>query len=270
MKLSTGKIGFLLLPVVLAGCGQQAAREQQEMQEADRQSHAYLQGVWVDNTTEVPVFRIEGDTVYYPDALRAASYFEVKGDTFTTYGGQVTAYYMERLSDGYLTLRSSGGDLISLYKSDNDSYDSLAFTPSDADIEPKEPQVIEKDSVVMFEGTRFRGYVYINPSQIKVIRSGISQEGMSVDNIYYDNIIHICVYKGKQRLFSKDISKPMFSSVIPENFLKVSILEDMDFMGVNEDGYKYRATVGDPEGTACYYVDLLVDNDGNIDYKIKQ
>lgn len=270
MKLSTGKIGFLLLPVVLAGCGQQAAREQQEMQEADRQSHAYLQGVWVDNTTEVPVFRIEGDTVYYPDALRAASYFGVKGDTFTTYGGQVTAYYMERLSDGYLTLRSSGGDLISLYKSDNDSYDSLAFTPSDADIEPEEPQVIEKDSVVMFEGTRFRGYVYINPSQIKVIRSGISQEGMSVDNIYYDNIIHICVYKGKQRLFSKDISKPMFSSVIPENFLKVSILEDMDFMGVNEDGYKYRATVGDPEGTACYYVDLLVDNDGNIDYKIKQ
>ena len=90
MKLSTEKIGILLFPIVVAGCGQQAAREQQEMQEADKLSHAYLQGVWVDNTTEVPVFRIEGDTVYYPDALRAASYFEVKGDTFTTYGGQVT------------------------------------------------------------------------------------------------------------------------------------------------------------------------------------
>lgn len=270
MKLSTEKIGILLFPIVVAGCGQQAAREQQEMQEADKLSHAYLQGVWVDNTTEVPVFRIEGDTVYYPDALRAASYFEVKGDTFTTYGGQVTAYYMERLSDGYLTLRSSGGDLISLYKSDDDSYDSLTFAPADTDMEPVEPQVIEKDSVVVFDGTRFRGYVYINHSQIKVIRSGISQEGLSVDNVYYDKIIHICVYKGKQRLFSKDISKPMFGSVIPENFLKVSILEDMDFIGVNDEGYKYRATVGDPEGTACYYVDLLIDKAGNIEYKIKQ
>lgn len=59
----------------------------------------------------------------------------------------------------------------------------------------------------------------------------MSEEGLSVDNVYYDNIIHICVYEGKRSLFAKDITRQMFKHVIPDDFLKWAILSDMDFMG---------------------------------------
>ena len=52
-----------------------------------------------------------------------------------------------------------------------------------------------------------------------------------MDNVYYDNIIHICVYEGKRSLFAKDITRQMFKHVIPDDFLKWAILSDMDFMG---------------------------------------
>ena len=61
----------------------------------------------------------------------------------------------------------------------------------------------------------------------------MSEEGLSVDNVYYDNIIHICVYEGKRSLFAKDITRQMFKHVIPDDFLKWAILSDMDFMGVD-------------------------------------
>ena len=48
-----------------------------------------------------------------------------------------------------------------------------------------------------YDNVRYRGYVYINPSKIKVMRPGVSEEGLGVDNVYYDNIIHILCIEGK-------------------------------------------------------------------------
>ena len=56
-----------------------------------------------------------------------------------------------------------------------------------------------------YDNVRYRGYVYINPSKIKVMRPGVSEEGLGVDNVYYDNIIHICVYEAG-RVFMPKIS----------------------------------------------------------------
>lgn len=59
----------------------------------------------------------------------------------------------------------------------------------------------------MHKGNRYHGYVYINPSKMKVIRTSYSEDGIGVDNVYYDNVIHICVYKGKEMLYGEDITK---------------------------------------------------------------
>ena len=45
-----------------------------------------------------------------------------------------------------------------------------------------------------------------------------SEDGISMDNIYYDNVMHICVYEGKKSLYAKDITKQMFVDVIPTDF----------------------------------------------------
>ena len=51
----------------------------------------------------------------------------------------------------------------------------------------------EQDSVVNYNGTRYRAYVYINPSKMKVVKTSYTEEGMSMDNVYYDNVMHICM-----------------------------------------------------------------------------
>lgn len=125
-----------------------------------------------------------------------------------------------------------------------------------------------KDSIVMYDNIRYRGYVYINPSRIKVMRPGVSDEGLEVDNVYYDNIIHICVYEGKKSLYAKDIHKQMFEGTIPNEFLQWAILSDMDFCGVDARGYHYQATVCIPDGELCYMIDIIIEKDGTISYAL--
>ena len=93
-----------------------------------------------------------------------------------------------------------------------------------------------------YDNVRYRGYVYINPSKIKVMRPGVSEEGLGVDNVYYDNIIHICVYEGRKSLYAKDITKQMFKGVVPDDFLQWAILSDMDLWGSIRKGIIIEAT----------------------------
>ena len=62
-----------------------------------------------------------------------------------------------------------------------------------------------------------------------------------MDNVYYDNVMHICVYEGRKMIYGHDITKDMFSDVIPDEFLKNAILSDMDFYGVGKVGFRYQA-----------------------------
>ena len=158
------------------------------------------------------------------------------------------------------------GDQVSLHKSEIDS----VYVDSQQEIHQPAQEVIQKDSVILFKGERYRGYAYINPTGIKVIRPGISEEGLSVDNVFYDNVIHICVYQGTRRLYSKDIKRPMFAGLVPDDFLNNSILSDMNFVDVNADGYIFEATLCMPDGPTCYNIRLFVDFEGNLTFKLCQ
>ena len=103
---------------------------------------------------------------------------------------------------------------------------------------------------------------------MKVTRPTYSDEGFKLDNVYYDNVIHICVYEGKNKLFGKDIYKKDFMDVVPEEFLQWAILSDMDFMGVNEKGYQYQATVSIPNEITSYVINLSISTDGQIQYTL--
>ena len=102
----------------------------------------------------------------------------------------------------------------------------------------------------------------------EVMRPGVSEEGLGVDNVYYDNIIHICVYEGRKSLYAKDITKQMFKGVVPDDFLQWAILSDMDFMGVDSKGYHYQATVCVPDGASCYMVNITAGKDGGLAFEL--
>jgi 7-cyano-7-deazaguanine synthase len=156
-------------------------------------------------------------------------------------------------------------DIVKLHKSENPE-DILAFDNKEVEVIPT-TEVVKKDSVVMYKGTRYRGYVYVNPSTMKVIRSSYSEGGISVDNVYYDNVIHICVYEGRRMLYGKDITKKAFAGIFPEDILSQMILADMNFMGVDNKGYQYQATLRVPESSVYSLADITIGFDNRMDIK---
>ena len=146
------------------------------------------------------------------------------------------------------------------------SEDILAFENKEVEVIPI-TEVMKKDSVVMYKGIRYRGYVYINPSKMKVIRTSYSEDGISVDNVYYDNVIHICVYEGRQMLYGKDITKKMFAGIFPTETLNQMILADMNFMGVNNKGYQYQATLCVPESSVYSLANITIGFDNQMSIK---
>lgn len=253
-----------LLLALLSSCSG-APCQQVAMQEENRDAKSLLQGIWLDDNTESSLLKIEGDTIYYADAASAPVAFKIVGDTLMTYGAQPAGYKIEKQEEYVFWFHSAVGDVIRLHKAES-TIDSLTFIHTQE--VPVYNDVIKKDSVVNYNNVRYRGYVYINPSKIKVMCPGVSESGLGTDNVYYDNIIHICVYEGKKSLFAKDITKQMFEGVVPVDFLRWAVLSDMDFGGVDAKGYHYQATVCIPEGASCYLVNITVGTDGSLSYEL--
>ena len=66
----------LLLPACMGG------EARQEEQAADTLADTqWLQGVWLDDNTESPVFKIKGDSIYYASQINAPLKYDLKNDT---------------------------------------------------------------------------------------------------------------------------------------------------------------------------------------------
>ena len=229
-----------------------------------------LQGTWMDEDTETPMICIKGDSIHYMTSGTLPVAFRIIEDSLITYGTEPTSYYIVKQNEYMLWLQSDMGGIIKMNRADeSESIHSVNFHVQTKEPEPTK-EVIQKDRIEFYKDVRYRGYVYINPSQIKVTRPTYSDEGFKMDNIYYDNVIHICVYEGKNKLFSKDVYKKDFSEVVPEEFLQWAILTDMEFIGVNEKGYQYQATISIPDEITSYIVNLSISTDGNIQYTLKE
>ena len=249
---------------LMSSCSGQPQKKE-EMEKEDLIAKEWLQGTWIDDMTETPLFTAKGDTIYYIDEPAVPVAFKIIKDTLKTYGRKVSNYHIKKQGKSFIWIQSFMGDILQLSKAEN-SQDSL-WIPRQT---PKEKtnNVISKDNVVHYNNQRFRGYVYINPTNIKVHQPEITEEGLEIENIYYDNIIHICVYEGKNKLFGRDMKKQDFESLIPAEYYQRAILSDMEFGGVNAKGYQYQATLCIPNSASCYLVNISITKDGDITYEL--
>ena len=212
---------------LMSSCSGQPQKKE-EMEKEDLIAKEWLQGTWIDDMTETPLFTAKGDTIYYIDEPAVPVAFKIIEDTLKTYGRKVSNYHIKKQGKSFIWIQSFMGDILQLSKAEN-SQDSL-WIPRQT---PKEKtnNVISKDNVVHYNNQRLRGYVYINPTNIKVHQPEITEEGLEIENIYYDNIIHICVYEGKNKLFGRDMKKQDFDSLIPAEYYQraiISITKDGD------------------------------------------
>lgn len=213
-----------------------------------------LQGVWVDAETGDVSFQVKGDTIFYSDTTSMPAYFKIIGDSLVL--GSGTSYAVVKQSPNLFWFTNQNGDMVKLQKSD-DPVVGLEFVRDKPQVLTYTQQV-KKDSVVMFNGERYHWYVAINPTKYKVVSRTYNDDGLEVENVYYDNIMHISVFHGSRQLFSSDIRKQDYKKLIPANFLEEAILSAMDFTHIDAEGLHFNATVCRPDGASCYMVDTQI------------
>lgn len=230
----------------------------------DKVAKQLLQGVWLDEVSDMPLILFEGDSLHYayPNATPVA--FKIILDSIYLLGLDTISYKIVRQGENTFWLQTEADDLMKLYRSQEEE-DKLAFLPPKIVEDVKAIQEkVQKDSIIVYDGVRYRGYVFINPSKYKVVRQILDENGIAVERVYFDNIIHICVYEGATELYGRDVDKKLFSDFIDPEVLSVAILSDMDFINVDDEGYHYKATLSIPESPALYYMSLTISPQGQL------
>lgn len=264
--MSIRPIVILLLSAGLwASCSQKDDKKEEPAE--DTRAKEMLQGVWIDSDTQEVNFRAKGDTIYYPDSISQPAYFKIIADTIII-GENRQKYAVVKHSDNLFWFKNINEDIIKLQKSDD---------PNDVRLfEIQKPKVItytevvKRDTVVNYDNQRYHCYIAINPTRYKVHRSTYNEDGVEVDNVYYDNIVHISVYKGAACIYSKDIRKAVFSGKVPARFLSQSVLSNVTFDKVDAKGFHFETMVCIPDGASCYVLDIIIGFDGKMSVKLAE
>jgi hypothetical protein len=226
-----------------------------------------LQGIWVDEESEDVLFRALGDTIYYPDTTSMPVSFKIIKDTLFL-NGRSDSYIIDKQTAHIFWFHSSTGDIVKLRRSE-DPNDSLAFVHEHTQVLTYQ-DVVKHDTVMNFEGKRYHAYIAVNPTKYKVYKTSYTDEGIAVQNVYYDNIIHISVYRGSDCLYSRDIHKNDFKGMIPSRFLSGAILSNMEVTGIGPKGTHFKATVCIPDGAACYCIGIIVSHKGTVSKELEE
>lgn len=224
---------------------------------------AMLQGVWQEELTEEVAFRAEGDTIYYPDPSDMPAHFRIIDDSLEL-GSH--SYPIIKQTEHLLWIRNQSGDITKLVKSD-EADDTLAFSHQPAEVLSL-TEVLKIDSVVNYGGKRYHWYIAVNPTRYRVSKTSYNSEGVAVDNVYYDNIIHISLYQGSECLFSHDFKKSMYEDQVPLSFLDQAILGNMQYSLTDDRGVHFDATLCIPDEASCYLVETIIGFDGQLSLKL--
>jgi len=231
-----------------------------EQPQENREAKAMLQGVWTDPQTSEVVFKADGDTIYFADATSLPAYFRIVGDSIELGPNK---YYISMQTEHNFQFRNPGGDEVRLEKHDATDDEQPEFVEQAPQI-ISTTQVVNLDSVVMYSGQRYHWYITVNPTRYRVMRTTYTPDGVAVEKVYYDNIIHVSLFKGNQRLFTRDFNKQAFAAEVPGDFLEQSILGNITFDKVDAKGFHFYSTVCIPDGESCYMIETLISFTGQL------
>lgn len=262
------KLLYILLCVVLlvVGCGEKKQKNI-EKQKEDPTAKQLLQGIWINADDEMVVFQVKGDSIYYPDSTSVPAHFMIVKDTLVLSGSTVVKYPIVKQAPHLFIFKNQAGDDVKLIKSENPHDKQLFENISVVVVNQK--RLIKRDTIVSYRNIRYHVYVQVNPTTYKVIKPTYTDDGVEVDNIYFDNIIHLAFYRGASKVFSRDFRKDAFAHLVPADILKQSVLSDMVFTGLQDNGTHYDVMIAIPDSPGCYVVRLIVGYDGKMTMKIQ-
>ena len=254
------------LLAAMASCGQKSAGKDSAEVKEDTAAKKMLQGIWLDGDDEDDVvFRVKGDTIYYPDSTSQPVYFYIAGDTLVMKGANTTKYPIIKQAAHIFQFKVLNGDIMKLVKTDDASY--LQQFLHQQPVVLNQNTLIKRDSVVYAGDEKLHLYVQVNPTTYKVFKSSYNDDGVEVDNVYYDNIVNVNIYRGAGKIFGRDFRKEDFEGQVPHEFLKQAILSDIVLKKVDTDGLHYRVVLAMPDSSMSYQVEIIISLEGKMKIK---
>lgn len=252
----------LLLCVCACGNKNKAGNELQ-----DYAAKKALQGIWVDEDAEDVAFRIKGDTVFFPDSTSMPVYFMVKRDSFVLCGANRVAYPIVKRTTHLFVFINQNGEQVRVIKSADKSY--LQMFSTKAAVALNQGKLLKRDTVLVYGGERYHSYVQVNPTSYKVLKASCNDDGVEVDNIYYDNILHLSLFQGSKKIFSRNIIKKEFAALLPSRMIDQTILSDLTFTLADNEGFHYNAVLVVPDTMTSYVVEMIVGYDGKVKKRVR-
>ena len=240
--------------------GQQGARE-------DLAAKKALQGIWMNEDEEDVAFRIKGDTVFFPDSTTMPVPFMVQRDTFVLMGANRVAYPIVKRTPHLFVFVNQNGEQVRLVKSNDKSYLGM-FDNKPTAIVVNQNKVLKRDTVLVHNGERYHSYVQVNPTTYKVIKAFCNDDGVQVDNIYYDNIIHLGVFNGNRKVFSHNMLRSDFKGLVPDKFLQQMVFSDLTFRRIDDRGLHYSAVLAIPDSMTSFIVEVTVSFNGKVSRRV--
>ena len=98
----------------------------------------------------------------------------------------------------------------------------------------------------------------------------VNEDGLSVEEVFYDNIINVSIFKGANQVFKRDMHKKNYAEHVKGDFLEKAILNDMTFKKTDAEGFHFIASLCQPNGASCYLVDNTISEQGEIHFKLAE
>lgn len=255
-------LNFMAIAAITLACI--ACGKQQESRKENVEAKKQLQGIWIDEDEEDVAFRIKGDSVFFPDSAALPARLSVRGDTILLQGASTVGYPIVKLSPHLLVFISQNGEQVRLVKTNDKSYARLFEHPKSTATVINQKHVVKHDTVLVVNDKRYHSYVQVNPTTYKVIKAGYIENGVEVGNAYYDNIIHLGIYQGTAKIFSRNIMKGEFKGIINSQALSQTVFSDLVFDKTGKDGFHYLAVLAVPDSMTSYVVEMIVSFDGKL------
>lgn len=256
---------ILICALILAGCETQPQQAPSRAENA--QAKKMLQGIWLNEDDGTVSFKASGDTIYYPDSTSQAVAFKIFDDTLVLYGAQEMKYPIIKQAPHLFQFRNQIGDIVTLTRS-ADRQDNTLFAKRKT-VSLNQRRLIKRDTVVYYDAKKYHCYVQINPTTYKVIDSEYNDDGVIVDNIYYDNIIHLSIFQGPRKVFSRDFHKSDYAPYVPKNYLTQGILNDMTLTSIDADGIHYNTEIGIPDSPISFLIENIIHFNGKLKMQVK-
>lgn len=253
----------MFLAVISVASCRDGAKTADEVETENAEAKAMLQGIWVNTDADEVTLKVKGDSIIYADSTLSPVAFAIIGDSLVLRGYNETRYAIVKQTENVFQFYNKDGDVIRLAKSNN-ADDNYIFEERKPVAMLNQNQLIKRDSIVDDGIHRYRIYTQINPSTFKVVKSSLSQDGLQTDNVYYDNIINICIYNGGQRHFSRDFHKQDFGKFIPANIIPQVVLSDIVIDKITAQGVEMYAMLCEPDSPESYVIHIIVSHDGKM------